>query len=76
MNSIFNSPFELSLRILILMKTRNSRVTVDWLSCLDFVTTYGKDFGVSEFNLHGDANLSSLVVTAPPSPKAPRFLTG
>ena len=54
MNSIFNSPFELSLRILILMKTRNSRVTVDWLSCIDFVTTYGKDFGVSEFNLHGD----------------------
>ena len=54
MNSIFNSPFELSLRILILMKTRNSRVTVEWLSCLDFVTTYGKDFGVSEFNLHGD----------------------
>ena len=49
MNSIFNSPFELSLRILILMKTRNSRVTVEWLSCLDFVTTYGKDFGVSEF---------------------------
>ena len=54
MNSIFNSPFELSLRILILMKTRNSRVTVEWLSCLDFVTTYGKDFGISEFNLHGD----------------------
>ena len=54
MNSIFNSPFELSLRILILMKIKKSRVTVDWLSCLDFVTTYGKDFAVSEFNLHGD----------------------
>ena len=54
MNSIFNSPFELSLRILILMKIKKSRVTVDWLSCLDFVTTYGKDFGISEFNLHGD----------------------
>ena len=54
MNSIFNSPFELSLRILILMKIKKSRVTVDWISCIDFVTTYGKDFGVSEFNLHGD----------------------
>ena len=54
MNNIFNSPFELSLRIMILMRVRKSRVTVDWLSCLDFVTTYGKDFGISEFNLHGD----------------------
>ena len=54
MNNIFNSAFELSLRVLILMKTKKSRVTVDWLSCIDFVTTYGKDFGVSEFNLHGD----------------------
>ena len=36
------------------MRIRKSRVTVDWLSCLDFVTTYGKDFGISEFNLHGD----------------------
>ncbi len=54
MNNIFNSAFELSLRVLILMKTKKTRVTVDWLSCIDFVTTYGKDFGVSEFNLHGD----------------------
>lgn len=36
------------------MKIKNSRVTVDWLSCLDFVITYGKDFKISEFNLHGD----------------------
>lgn len=37
-----------------LMRIRKYRVTIDWLSCLDFVTTYGRDFGISEFNLHGD----------------------
>ena len=53
MTEIFNTPFEVSLRILILNMSE-SRLSVDRISALDFITIYGKDFGVSKYNLHGD----------------------
>lgn len=54
MNEIFNTPFEVSLRILIVLNVTDARLSVDRISALDFITIYGKDFGVSEYNLHGD----------------------
>lgn len=54
MNNIFNTPFEVSLRILIILNTVKNRVSVERITALDFISTYGKDFGVSEYNLHGD----------------------
>lgn len=54
MTEIFNTPFEVSLRILIVLNVTNSRLSVDRISALDFITIYGKDFGVSEYNLQGD----------------------
>ena len=32
----------------------HSRLSVDRIAALDFISIYGKDFGVSEYNLHGD----------------------
>ncbi len=54
MTEIFNTPFEVSLRILIALNVSDARLSVDRISALDFITIYGKDFGVSEYNLHGD----------------------
>lgn len=54
MSDIFNSLFEVSLRMLIILDTVQSRLSIDRITALDFIAIYGKDFGVSEYNLHGD----------------------
>lgn len=54
MNNIFNTSFEVSLRILIIVNTVQTRLSIDRITDLDFIAIYGKDFGVSEYNLHGD----------------------
>lgn len=56
MKDIFNTMFEVSLRILIVLNVTQSRLSIDRISALDFIAIYGKDFGVSEYNLHGDNN--------------------
>ena len=50
---LFNGPMELLLRALIIL-TIKSPLNVDHISMIDFVSTYGKYFGISENNLHGD----------------------
>lgn len=52
-NKIFNSSVELSLRILLVLNNF-SNLNLDKISIIDFKATYGKYFGNSEFNLHGD----------------------
>ena len=54
MSEIFNSSLEISLRMLIILNTVQSRLSVDRIAALDFISIYGKDFDVSEYNLHGD----------------------
>lgn len=54
MSDIFNSLFEVSLRMLIILNTVQSRLSIERITALDFIAIYGKDFGVSEYNLHGD----------------------
>ena len=54
MKDIFNTSFEVSLRILIILNSVKNRVSAERITALDFISTYGKDFGVSEYNLHGN----------------------
>lgn len=54
MNDVFNTSFEISLRMLLILNTVQSRLSIDRIIALDFIAIYGKDFGVSEYNLHGD----------------------
>ena len=54
MSEVFNSSLEISLRILIILNTVKSRLSIDRITDLDFIAIYGKDFGSSEYNLHGD----------------------
>jgi hypothetical protein len=53
-NGVFNTSFEVSLRMLIILNTVQTRLSIDRITALDFIAIYGKDFGVSEYNLHGD----------------------
>lgn len=55
MTNVFNTTFELSLRVLLALDSSNNLPkTVDMITAIDFITVYGKDFGISEENLHGD----------------------
>lgn len=55
MKSVFNTTFENSLRILLLLSVdaKNSK-TADMLSAVDFITVYGACLGISDRNLHGE----------------------
>ncbi len=56
MNNIFNTSFEISLRILITLNTTRQKLSIERITALDFISIYGKEFNVSEYNLHGDNN--------------------
>lgn len=56
MKDVFNTSFEVSLRVIIILNTILTRLSVDRIIALEFISIYGKDFGVSEYNLHGDNN--------------------
>lgn len=56
MNSIFNSPAEVSMRILIILSISNKSKDIDTLTAIDFISTYSKDFKINDYNLHGDNN--------------------
>lgn len=54
MNSVFNTPFEVSLRLILLLSCCTKPQTIDSMLAIDFISIYAKDFGLSEHNLHGD----------------------
>jgi len=54
-NKLFNTPFEAGLRsLLVLSVFASDSATIDRIAAYDFISIYGKDFGISEFNLHGN----------------------
>jgi hypothetical protein len=57
MSDIFNTLFEVSLRVLLVLETAGKRkISTDMIAAADFITVYGKDFDISDENLHGDNN--------------------
>lgn len=56
MSNIFNTRFEISIRLLLLLDAVGVKISSTRASLLDFVATYGKDFGISEINLHGNSS--------------------
>ena len=56
MSAIFNTSFEISLRALIILNTSGIGLSIDKITAFDFIAIYGKDFGVSQDNLHGNNN--------------------
>lgn len=54
MNSIFNSVFENSLKVVLLLKEMTDPATADRVAALDFITTYAGSLGTGTLNLNGD----------------------
>ena len=54
MNKLFNSVFENSLRILLLLAEFDCRQSLDKIYATDFMVSYGATFGVSKSDLNGD----------------------
>ena len=55
MDSIFNTAFEMSLRILLLLSSdKGIAKTADMLALSDTIAIYGGAFDLSDDNLHGD----------------------
>ncbi len=53
MNKIFNSTFENSLRVLLILSSDNRALSNDMISILDFISIYNKTLGVGEKDLNG-----------------------
>lgn len=55
MSKVFNTTFEISLRVLlILQESAQCFFTTDMLAAIDFIAVYGEDFSLAEHNLHGE----------------------
>lgn len=54
---LFNSTFEMELRILLLLlESKDGNYTVDRIVALDFIICYSADFSLPYGNLHGENN--------------------
>lgn len=53
---IFNSDFEMKLRILLLLSQTKRALSKEEIVDLDFITIYSADFGIGTGNLHGENN--------------------
>ena len=51
---IFNSDFEMQLRVLLLLSQTKRALSREEIVNFDFITIYSADFGVGVENLHGD----------------------
>lgn len=59
MSKIFNTIFEVSIRLLLMLSIdESSSRTIDNLTLADFITNYSKEFGIADINLHGDNEFS------------------
>ena len=54
MHKVFDSIFENSLRILLLLNEFETEQNIDTIYVTDFISLYGKDFRISKNNLNGD----------------------
>ncbi len=54
MNKLFNTEFEVSMRILLLLSNVNNPLTKDEIAYLDFITIYSNTYGFENENLNGE----------------------
>jgi TusA-related sulfurtransferase len=57
MDKIYNTVFEVSLRLLLLLATDSKAInTVERIAAIDLITLNARNFGMAEYNLHGDGD--------------------
>jgi len=54
MINVFNTSFEMSIRVLLILNSAKDPLSIDRIAAIDFITIYGKDFDISNENLHGN----------------------
>lgn len=57
MNELFNTVFEVSLRVLLILNATREKLSLEKITAFDFIANYGTDFQVSDYNLHGNNRL-------------------
>lgn len=53
-DKLFNTPFELSLHILLLLDSISGKFTIERMTDYDFIAVYASSFGVQNESLNGD----------------------
>lgn len=53
MTQVFNSTFEASLRVMLILFSSKTELSLTQIAVYDFAATYGSDFSISNNNLHG-----------------------
>lgn len=61
---LYNSSFELSLRIVVLLDTYSCPLSLDEIIQIDILSTYSKQYGIGEANLHGDTSYTLAEVAS------------
>jgi hypothetical protein len=54
MTKIFNSPLEVSIRLMLLLSLSSEAMTIDRIAAFDFMALFSKQVGLSEKNIQGD----------------------
>lgn len=52
-NKLFNTPFELSLHVVLLLDEVGVGLTLDQIAAYDFIAIYCEDFGIADRSLNG-----------------------
>lgn len=53
-NKLFNTPFELSLHVVLLLDVADTGLTLDRIAAYDFIAIYCEDFCVADRSLNGE----------------------
>lgn len=53
-NRLFNTPFEISLHVVLLLDVVNTAITHDRITAYDFIAVYCEDFGIADRSLNGE----------------------
>ncbi len=53
-NKLFNTPFELSLHVVLLLDVTDTGLTLDRIAAYDFIAIYCEDFGIADRSLNGE----------------------
>ncbi len=64
MNKIFNSVFENSIRVLLILFSINKAISSDMISIIDFITLYGKTLGINDKDINGKNSFAFCEYTA------------
>ena len=55
MTAIYNCETEMSLRVILILNVARSPLSSEMIALIDFLSVYGKEFGLYEYNLNGDS---------------------